>query len=111
MKLLYIKIDCNFKKCLYFYRLATVAQVLIAVAILFTFGLQFYVPMDILWRKISHKFAVEKHNMTQIYLRTGIMLIMGGIAAAVPDLEPFIGLVGAVFFSVLGKQKYIFNLF
>lgn len=82
--------------------LAKVAQLLIALAILFTFGLQFYVPMDILWRKIHDKIPKNKHNMSQIAIRSGLMVLMGGIALAVPDLEPFIGLVGAIFFSSLG---------
>ncbi|KAH8254703.1 hypothetical protein KR032_011774 [Drosophila birchii] len=82
--------------------LGDTAKLLMAVAILFTFGLQFYVPNEILWRKISHKFSPEKHNITQILLRTGIILISGGVAAAIPNLEPFISLVGAVFFSLLG---------
>ncbi|XP_058827303.1 proton-coupled amino acid transporter-like protein CG1139 [Topomyia yanbarensis] len=82
--------------------LSKVAQLLIAVAILFTFGLQFYVPMDILWRKVQEKIPKDKHNISQIAIRTGIMILMGGVALAVPDLEPFIGLVGAIFFSSLG---------
>lgn len=80
------------------------AQVLIAIAILFTFGLQFYVPMDIIWRRISPSIPKNKHNSSQILLRAGTILIMGGVAAAVPKLEPFIGLVGSVFFSLLGKH-------
>lgn len=75
---------------------------LIALAILFTFGLQFFVPMDILWRKIQNRFAKDNHNRTQIILRTGIIFIMGAIGVAVPNLDPIISLVGAVFFSVLG---------
>ncbi|KAH8298477.1 hypothetical protein KR044_005593, partial [Drosophila immigrans] len=82
--------------------LADCAKLLMAVAILFTYGLQFYVPNEVLWRKIQHKFKPEKHNMTQILLRTGIILVSGGIAAGIPNLEPFISLVGAVFFSLLG---------
>lgn len=64
--------------------------------------------MDILWRKISHKFSEPKHNITQILLRTGIILVMGGISMAVPTLEPFIGLVGAIFFSILGLKQIAF---
>ncbi|XP_055313263.1 proton-coupled amino acid transporter-like protein pathetic [Sitodiplosis mosellana] len=81
---------------------AEAANILIAIAILFTFGLQFYVPMDILWRKIGPNIPKDRHNMSQIMFRAGIILIMGGVAAAVPKLDPFIGLVGAVFFSILG---------
>ncbi|ALC42096.1 CG8785 [Drosophila busckii] len=82
--------------------LGDTAKLLMAVAILFTYGLQFYVPNEVLWRKIQHKFSPEKHNIVQILLRTGIILVSGGVAAAIPNLEPFISLVGAVFFSLLG---------
>ncbi|XP_037948808.1 proton-coupled amino acid transporter-like protein pathetic [Teleopsis dalmanni] len=82
--------------------LADAAKLLMAIAILFTYGLQFYIPNEILWRKINHKFNEKNHNITQILLRSGIVLISGGIAAAIPNLEPFISLVGAIFFSLLG---------
>lgn len=85
-------------------RYAQVAQISIGVAILFTFGLQFYVPMDIIWRRLGPSIPKDKHNISQILLRAGIILIMGGVAAAVPKLEPFIGLVGSVFFSILGMR-------
>ncbi len=87
----------------HFIRLAQVAQILIALAILFTFGLQYYVPSDILWRKIQHRVRKERHNITQIVIRAGFVLVLGALAAAIPDLEPFIGLVGAIFFSILGE--------
>jgi proton-coupled amino acid transporter len=73
-----------------------------ALAVLFTFGLQFYVPMDILWRKVQDRIPVKQHNLSQILIRTGIMLWCGVVAVVVPVLEPFISLVGAVFFSSLG---------
>lgn len=78
-------------------------QYLIAFAVLLTFGLQFYVPTDILWRKISHLIPEKQHNIVQIAIRSGIIFVMSGVSMAVPDLEPFIGLVGAIFFSILGK--------
>lgn len=81
---------------------ALIAQILIGLAILFTFGLQFFVPMDILWRKIAHKFEKKNHNLVQVALRTGIMILMAGVSIAVPNLDPFISLVGSVFFSSLG---------
>lgn len=82
--------------------LAIIAQYLIAIAILFTFALNFYIPMDILWRYVQDKISKEKHNVAQIGMRTGIILCLAGFAIAVPDLEPFISLVGALFFSTLG---------
>ena len=79
-----------------------IAQVLIALAILFTFGLQFFVLIDIIWRKNQHRLDKDNRRRDQTLLRTGIIIIMGAIAVAVPNLDPIISLVGAVFFSVLG---------
>jgi solute carrier family 36 (proton-coupled amino acid transporter) len=47
----------------------------------------------------------SKHNIAQIGIRSFMIFVMAGIGIAVPDLEPFISLVGAVFFSTLGKMQ------
>lgn len=76
---------------------------LIALAVFFTYSLQFYVPMDITWRKLFADKVPEKfHNVTQVALRTAIVSFTVGLAALVPDLEPIIGLVGSICFSTLG---------
>lgn len=75
---------------------------MIAIAILFTFGLSFYIAMDIFWKKVQNRISKERHNLMQIVFRSGIIMVLGAFAIAVPDLEPFISLVGAVFFSTLG---------
>lgn len=80
---------------------AVTGQVLIGLAILFTFGLQFYIPMEILLKKLEHRLA-KNRNVSEAALRTFIMIIMAGLALLVPDLEPFIALVGSVFFGSLG---------
>lgn len=81
--------------------LAVIGQLLIALAMLFTFGLQFYVPMDVLLRKIEHKIQ-KSRNISEISIRTGIMIFKGGLAIAIPDVGPVISLIGAVFFVTLG---------
>lgn len=63
-----------------------------------------YVPIDIIWRKLlSAKVdGTAKRHIVQICVRC---LFVGGtvaVAAAVPDLEPIIGLVGSICFSTLG---------
>jgi proton-coupled amino acid transporter len=68
---------------------AVTGQVLIGIAILLTFGLQFYIPMDILLKKIENRIA-KTRNISEIVIRTFIMIAMGAIAFAVPDLEPVI---------------------
>ncbi|XP_043267334.1 proton-coupled amino acid transporter-like protein pathetic [Venturia canescens] len=82
--------------------LAQTAKLLIALAILFTYGLQFYVPLEIVcaatrpW--FSHRFA----GIGETVIRVLMACMTVAIAVAVPMLEPFIALVGAVFLSILG---------
>ncbi|XP_041972807.1 proton-coupled amino acid transporter-like protein pathetic [Aricia agestis] len=82
--------------------LAQSAKILMALAILFTYSLQFYVPMEMIWREIQHKISVRYHNITQITIRTGAVIGSVAAAAAFPDLELFINLCGAIFLSTLG---------
>ncbi|CAH0560816.1 unnamed protein product [Brassicogethes aeneus] len=82
---------------------AQVAQAFISIAVFFTFMLQFYVPMDITWRKISPLIREERHNISQIFIRTAIVIFITCIAIAAGEhLGPLIDLVGAIFFSTLG---------
>lgn len=80
---------------------AVIGQLLVAIAILFTFGLQFYIAIDILLRKLMTN-VTKSRNLWETAIRTAALIIMGGIATAIPDLEPFISLVGALFFGSLG---------
>ncbi|KAJ0179144.1 hypothetical protein K1T71_004856 [Dendrolimus kikuchii] len=82
--------------------LAQSAKILMALAILFTYSLQFYVPMEMIWRQIHTKISVRYHNITQITIRTVAVVGSVAIAAAFPDLELFISLCGAIFLSTLG---------
>lgn len=79
---------------------AIMGQVLIGLAILLTIGLKFYIAMDILLKKLENKIA-KTRNVSEIAIRCGMMILMGGFAVAVPELGPFISLVGAVFHSTL----------
>ncbi|EAT44709.1 AAEL003956-PA [Aedes aegypti] len=76
--------------------LAKSTQLLAAVAILLTLGLYYYVPMEILWKKIGHKIPERRHNLAQVGIRLGIVVAMMGLALTVPQLEPFIGFVGSI---------------
>lgn len=83
--------------------LAQVAKVLIAAAVFFTYSLQFFVAMDITWRKLlKDRLPLRFHNLGQVVARSIIVTLTAGVAAAVPDLEPIIGLVGSICFSILG---------
>lgn len=85
-----------------------IAQILIALAILLTFGLQFYAPIEVLFSKIGHRFPENNYSLYDSLTRGFVCIILGAITASIPDLEPFVGLVGAVFFSILGKKKFNF---
>ncbi|VVC37496.1 Amino acid transporter, transmembrane domain [Cinara cedri] len=129
---------------------AEIVKVMVALSILFSYGLQFCVPSEIVWshlepwlrqRKqkannateqtsnvattstfagsstnanprtsetISEERLLEKlrseEPMTGAYYTMRILMILGTvfIATLVPDLAPFISLIGAVFYSILG---------
>lgn len=83
--------------------LAQVVKVGIALAIFFTYSLQFYVPMDISWTKVVEPRLPQKfHSVAQVLMRVVIVLLTVVVGVLVNDLENLIGLVGAVFFSMLG---------
>ncbi|KAM3968552.1 proton-coupled amino acid transporter-like protein pathetic isoform 1-T1 [Aphomia sociella] len=76
-------------------------KLMIAVAIFFTYSLQFYVPMDIIWRNVRHWFGAKK-NLAEYSIRIALIVMTLCIAIAIPNLGPFISLVGAVCLSFLG---------
>lgn len=86
------------------FRPAQVVQVLIALAVFFTYNVFVYVPMDFLWtRLLSSKVSgTVPRNLCQIFLRCAFVMGTVGVAAAVQKLDAIIGLVGSICFSTLG---------
>ncbi|XP_053623801.1 proton-coupled amino acid transporter-like protein CG1139 [Plodia interpunctella] len=84
--------------------LASVVQCLLAFAIFITHGLACYVAIDILWNVYLSSFVHNaKHRVYWEYLlRTVIVLITYGLGVAVPELDLFISLFGALCLSALG---------
>nr|KAF7420505.1 hypothetical protein H0235_010802 [Vespula pensylvanica] len=82
--------------------LGQVVKLLIGLAVLFTYGLQLFVPLDIMWSAIRTKFSHKYEAVGETTLRAVIVLLTVGVAVGVQELEPFISLVGAIFFSILG---------
>ncbi|XP_072941759.1 proton-coupled amino acid transporter-like protein pathetic [Epargyreus clarus] len=82
--------------------LALTAKILVVIAVFFTYGLQMYAPMDILWIRVKGRISQKYHNLGQIVLRTASVMLTVILTIAIPDLELMIGLVGSVFFSTLG---------
>lgn len=59
------------------FRLAQSVKVLVALSILFTYGLQFLVPSEIVWKKISPKINEAHHNIGY-YIMRGLMILGTG---------------------------------
>ncbi|KAG7313665.1 hypothetical protein JYU34_000825 [Plutella xylostella] len=76
-------------------------KLMIAVAIFFTYSLQFYVPMEIIWKNVRHWFGARR-NLAEYSIRVALIVMTLAIAIAIPNLGPFISLVGAVCLSFLG---------
>ncbi|XP_050672675.1 proton-coupled amino acid transporter-like protein pathetic [Leptidea sinapis] len=81
---------------------ALMAKVFITLAIFFTYILQFYVPMEIVWRNIREKVTQRYHNHAQAVMRAIFAILTVAAAALFPRLEQVIGLEGAFFYSFLG---------
>lgn len=56
--------------------LAQSVKVMIAVAIFFTYGLQFYVPMEIIWKSIGHRFGA--HKLAAEYIVRVVLVLATG---------------------------------
>ncbi|RZF47994.1 hypothetical protein LSTR_LSTR002060 [Laodelphax striatellus] len=81
--------------------LAQSVKIMIAVAIFLTYALQFYVPMEIIWKNTKHRFT--SHPIAAEYaIRISLVCLTMAIAILIPNLGPFISLVGAVCLSFLG---------
>ncbi|XP_018320983.1 proton-coupled amino acid transporter-like protein pathetic isoform X2 [Agrilus planipennis] len=87
--------------------LAQSVQILISLAVLMTFALQFFVCLDIVWNNLKHKFE-SKPLMSNYILRTVMVVVAIAVAVAVPDIKPFISLIGALCFSIIGLMVPVF---
>ncbi|XP_012244312.1 proton-coupled amino acid transporter-like protein pathetic [Bombus impatiens] len=85
---------------------AQIVKILIALAVYCTFGLQFYVCLDIAWNSIKHRF--QERSRVNYILRTAMAIGAVLLAVTVPTIEPFIGLIGAFCFSILGLLIPVF---
>ncbi|XP_022900024.1 proton-coupled amino acid transporter-like protein pathetic [Onthophagus taurus] len=81
--------------------LAQCVKIMIAVAIFFTYSLQFYVPMEIIMKNLKQRFGMRS-TLGEYLIRSVIVIGTVGVAIAVPNLGGFISLVGAVCLSTLG---------
>ncbi|XP_018898467.1 proton-coupled amino acid transporter-like protein pathetic isoform X2 [Bemisia tabaci] len=76
-------------------------KLMMAVAIFLTYALQFYVPFEIIWKSVKHRFT-SKPKTAEYSLRVGLVVGTVVLAITFPELGPFISLVGALCLSTLG---------
>lgn len=81
--------------------LAQSVKLMIALAIFLTYGLQFYVPMEIIWKNLKQYFGSRK-LAGEYLVRIVLVITTVVIAILVPNLGPLISLVGAVCLSTMG---------
>ncbi|XP_059475190.1 proton-coupled amino acid transporter-like protein CG1139 [Neocloeon triangulifer] len=82
--------------------LAQSVRLMMALAIFLSYGLQFYVPMRIMWPPLKRRLQTEKAQRIGEYsMRTFLVLFTFFLASAVPNLGAVISLVGAVSSSTL----------
>lgn len=80
---------------------AQTVKVLISLAVYCTFGLQFFVCLEIIWDGIKEK-CKKRPTLVNYVLRTVLVTAAVVLAVAVPTIGPFMGLIGAFCFSILG---------
>ncbi|XP_067008859.2 proton-coupled amino acid transporter-like protein pathetic [Anabrus simplex] len=82
--------------------LAQVVKLLVALAILCSYGLTVFIANQISWGVLEPHISEKWKSRAQLCFRLSIAVIVAGLAIAVPNLGPITSLVGAVCFSMLG---------
>lgn len=72
-------------------------KIIISLAILFTYALQFYIPIDITFSIIQKKWGPMKHPIfAELAYRTALVIVTFALAELIPYLNLFISLIGAM---------------
>ena len=72
-----------------------------ALAIFFSYAIQFYVPVDIINSYLQERISAENHIKAEYLVRLVLVLFTFTLAAVIPKLDLFISLVGSVSSSTL----------
>ncbi|KAE8742427.1 hypothetical protein FOCC_FOCC012038 [Frankliniella occidentalis] len=80
---------------------AQVVKVFIALAVFCTYGLQWFVCLEIVWDGLKERYQ-KKAVLAEYIVRVILVVSSVLLAVAVPTIGPFIGLIGALCFSILG---------
>ncbi|XP_046994416.1 proton-coupled amino acid transporter-like protein pathetic [Schistocerca americana] len=83
-------------------RLAQAVKILIGLAVLFTYPLQYHVAVGIVLQMARDRVPEKRLGLLEYGMRVVGVLGTVALATAVPKLDPVVSLVGAVCFSTLG---------
>jgi len=82
---------------------AEMIKLVMVVSICSSYAMQFYVPIPIIWPSISKHFSfIGNDTVAEYIFRTILVILISGLAVAIPKLDLFISLVGAFGCSFLG---------
>jgi len=81
--------------------LAQMVKVMMSLSIFFTYSLQFYVPISVISPHLQKRVSQENYVKAEYLLRFILVMFTFGLAAAIPRLDLFISLIGAVSSSTL----------
>ncbi|CAB0011240.1 unnamed protein product [Nesidiocoris tenuis] len=81
--------------------LAQSVKILVALAVLCTYSLQYFVCLEIVWDAVKGKWKMNQ-TLLEYIVRTILTTSTVILAVAVPTIGPFLALIGAFCFSLLG---------
>ncbi|KAK9507280.1 hypothetical protein O3M35_007175 [Rhynocoris fuscipes] len=76
-------------------------RLMMALAIFLSYGLQFYVPMGIIWPPLKERISPDRQKIAELFVRTILVVFTFLLAVSVPNLSSVISLVGALSSSTL----------
>ncbi|XP_063823654.1 proton-coupled amino acid transporter-like protein CG1139 [Ostrinia nubilalis] len=82
--------------------LAQTAKILVACVMILSYALVYYVPVDVVWRRVQDKIPARFHWCSVAGIRLAGVFLTVGFATAIPRIELFMELVGAVCLSIMG---------
>lgn len=80
---------------------AQAVQLLITLSVFGAYGVQFFVSLEILWEGLRNH-VTKRIKLTHYIVRTLMVVQAVLVAIAVPSIIPFISLLGAICFSIVG---------
>ncbi|KAK0082372.1 hypothetical protein PV325_010510 [Microctonus aethiopoides] len=72
-----------------------IVKIVVTLSIICSYGLHYYVPVNILWPMISRKIT-RRHYLYEVIFRLGGVITTTIIAAAIPQMTPLLGLLTAI---------------